>query len=229
VSTDTPNPDGLVVDGLSRRFGPRWVLIRATFAVPPGGSMLLLGPNGSGKTTLLRTLATALKPHAGTATFQGQALWEQRRELRRKVALLSHASRLYSDLSAAQNLSVWARMGGFQADIGALLERVGLADTGRRPAGAFSAGMKRRLALARAMLKEPELVLFDEPFSALDPQGRELVGEVLEGFRARGATLVLSTHHARIGARFCEQAMRLDGGRIVWRGPAAEARDEVPA
>lgn len=221
---------GLHIDQLSRRFGPRWVLVRVTVQVPPGGGLLLLGPNGSGKTTLLRCLATALKPHLGTATFDGQDLWAQRRELRSDIALLSHDNRLYDDLSARQNLTAWARMGAYDIDADALLERVGLQDTGLRPVRAFSAGMRRRLALARALIKRPRLVLFDEPFSALDPQGRALVHEVLAELQQGGATLVLSTHHAQLGATHCEQAVRLDGGQIVWRGTSAEAiaTAEVP-
>lgn len=224
-----PDRAGLVVDGLARRFGPRWVLARLSFEVPAGEALLLLGPNGSGKTTLLRCLATALKPHHGSVTLDGTDLWADRHTQRRHIALLSHASRLYADLSARENLAVWSSMGSYEADLDALLQRVGLPDVGRRPVRAFSAGMKRRLALARALLKQPRLVLFDEPFSALDPQGRELVAEILHELRGRGATLILSTHHPRIGARFCEHALRLDGGRIVWRGPADQATDEVTA
>lgn len=212
--------DSLVVEGLARRFGPRWVLARVSLTVPAGGAMLLVGPNGSGKTTLLRCLATALKPHAGGASFGGADLWAERHELRRKIALLSHATRLYDDLSARQNLDVWARMGGLRADLDALLERVGLPDSGPKPVRAFSAGMKRRLALARVLLKKPRLALFDEPFSALDPQGRELVGEVLQEIRGSGSTLVLSTHHHALGARYCDTAIRLEAGQVAWRGPA---------
>lgn len=223
----SPTPQGLSIVDLSRRFGPRWVLTRLTIDVPSGGALLLLGPNGSGKTTLLRCLATALKPHHGNAWLDGDALWDNRRSLRRDIALLSHASALYEDLSARQNLVVWQRMGGYDADLDALLERVGLADTGAKSVRAFSAGMRRRLALARAMLKKPRLVLFDEPFSALDPQGREVVGDVLNAFRAQGATLIVSTHHAALGARFCDDAIRLEAGRIAWRGPASEAQAAV--
>ncbi|MCB9662754.1 MAG: heme ABC exporter ATP-binding protein CcmA [Alphaproteobacteria bacterium] len=218
---------GLRAHELSRRFGNRWVLVRVDLEVPAGEGLLLLGPNGSGKTTLLRCLATALKPHHGTATFEGTDLWAARHALRDRIALLSHATRLYEDLSAAQNLSCWAAMGDYRPDVPALLHRVGLDGTGSKPVRAFSAGMRRRLALALALVKQPRLVLFDEPFSALDPQGREVVGGVLDELRGQGATLVLSTHHASLGARFCTRAVRLEAGRIAWTGPAAEARDVV--
>ena len=221
--TVVPANAGLSVRGLARRFGPRWVLQRVSLEVPAGGALMLVGPNGSGKTTLLRCLATALKPHDGVATFEGHDLWTERRELRDHIALLSHATALYDDLSARENMVVWARMGGMTADVDALLARVGLPDTGTRPARAFSAGMRRRLALARALLKSPRLVLFDEPFTALDPVGRDMLGSVLRDIRATGATLVLSTHHPEIAGAYCDTAARLEDGKIVWRGLPADA------
>jgi heme exporter protein A len=223
VSVPAPPASGLVVQGLSRRFGPRWVLARVGFEVRAGAGLLLLGHNGSGKTTLLRCLASALKPHDGTATFEGLRVWDDRRTLRSRIALLSHDSHLYDDLSARENLRAWARMGGYTADLDALLARVGLSDTGHRPARAFSAGMKRRLALARVLLKQPALVLLDEPFTSLDAAGRALMGEIVGELRARGITLVLSTHLPELGARYCDDALRLEAGRVVWRGTAAEA------
>jgi len=218
---------GLHVRDLSRRFGPRWVLARVHLRVDAGESLLLLGPNGSGKTTLLRCLAAALKPHHGEATFNGVPIWEGRRIHRRHAELLSHASRLYADLGAAQNLSVWAQMGGYEADVHALLQRVGLHEVGPRPVRTFSAGMKRRLALARALLKRPQLVLFDEPFSALDPQGRDLVGDILSELREGGSTLVLSTHHPALGARYAEQAVVLESGQVRWRGASHLAGSQL--
>lgn len=215
---------GLVVQDLSRRFGPRWVLVRVSVNVSPGEGLLLLGHNGSGKTTLLRCLATALRPHDGAATWDGTPLWDGRDAVRPQIAFLSHASRLYDDLSARQNLSAWASMGRLDpSGIDAALARVGLAGTGDRPSGAFSAGMKRRLALAMVLLKRPRLVLLDEPFTSLDVEGRALVHEIVDELRQGGATLVLSTHLAAEGARHCQQAIRLEAGKIVWRGAATDA------
>jgi heme exporter protein A len=216
--------DGLRVTDLSRRFGPRWVLARVSFAVGPGQGLMLLGANGSGKTTLLRCLGTALKPHGGGATWDGVDVWTERDQLRPAIALLSHATRLYDDLSATQNLRAWASMGGYDPGaIPALLDRVGLSATADRPAGAFSAGMRRRLALALALMKRPRLALFDEPFTSLDVEGRALVHDVLDELAASGATLIVSTHHPESGARHCARALRLGDGRVVWEGPAADA------
>lgn len=218
----------LHVRGLARRFGPRWVLKRVSVEVPSGTSLMLLGANGSGKTTLLRCLATALRPHEGGATLGGRDLWADRGELRERIVLYSHASALYEDLTARENLLVWARMGGHAVDVDALLERVGITtathgDLANRPVRAFSAGMRRRVALARALLKKPWLALFDEPFTALDPDGRTMMADVIRELRASGCTLVLSTHLPHIAAPLCDTAIRLDGGAVTWRGHPSHA------
>lgn len=213
----------LHVHDLSRRFGPRWVLVRVGFEVPAGQGLLLLGANGSGKTTLLRCLATALRPHHGEASWGGRSLWAERAELRPGIGLWSHTTCLYEDLSAHENLAVWARMGGLRADVSALIARVGLLGAADRPVRAYSAGMRRRLALARLLLKRPRLALLDEPFTNLDAEGMRLVADVLDELRAEGATLVLSTHTPELGRRHCERALRLEEGRVVWEGPSGEA------
>jgi len=189
--------------------------------------LLLVGANGSGKTTLLRTLATALKPHHGRATLGGLDLWTERHDVRPRIALLTHAPGLYADLTARENLRAWAAMGGLDADVDTLLRQVGLADAARRVVRTFSAGMVRRLALARILLKTPDLVLLDEPFSALDPEGRQVVADAVTDLRDRGATLVLSTHHAPYAAALCDQAIRLDAGQIVWRGAPTDPAASV--
>ncbi len=232
AATDAPSSppvSTLVVDDLSRRFGRRWALARVSLTVPAGGGLLLLGANGSGKTTLLRTLATALRPHRGSASLGGRDLWEDRRALRPRIALLTHAPGLYADLSAAENLRAWAAMGGHAVDAAARLAEVGLTDAADRVVRTFSAGMVRRLALARILLKSPDLVLLDEPFSALDPEGRAVVAKAAQAVRARGATLVLSTHHAPLAASLCDQAIRLHEGQIVWRGAPDDPQAAVPA
>src|SRR5688500_20051741 len=134
---------------------------------------MLLGHNGSGKSTLIRCLSTALRVHEGRIRFDGHDLWEDRAKLRSRIAVLGHQPALYDDLSASENLSVWAQLGGIQADVRGLLEQVGLDPDRRDPVRTFSAGMRRRVAIARMLLKQPELVLLDEPFTALDPGGRE--------------------------------------------------------
>ncbi len=215
--------EGLVARGVSRRFGARWALAGVDVDVPRGGGLMIVGANGCGKTTLLRCLATALPIHVGQVSYGGVDLWTHRRALRSQIALLTHATRLYTDLDAHDNLRVWARLAGVEVDVRTALERVGLPVDRKDPIRTFSAGMKRRLALARSLLGEPELVLFDEPFAALDPAGRDLVMERVLELRRGGATFVMATHMPSTAAAVCEQAIVLDSGRVKWRGPAVDA------
>lgn len=213
----------LHLDELSRRFGRRWAVARVSVDIPAGSGFAITGGNGSGKTTLLRCLSTALHPHYGHATLGGLDMWQQRDLVRPQVALLSHATRLYDDLSGAENLDVWARLGGFEVDVAAAMARVGLDWSRPEPVRAYSAGMRRRLALARALLKNPKLVLLDEPFASLDPEGREMVRSVIRDLRDVGTTVIVATHLPASAQQVCDRAIRLEAGQIVWRGPTAEA------
>jgi heme exporter protein A len=205
----------LIVDDLARRYGPRWVLSRVSFRLPAGGSCMVTGNNGSGKTTLLRCLATALKPHHGKILLGGRDLWRTRGTERARVAFLSHATRLYEDLDARGNLRTWARFGTDPVDIDGTLRRVGLNPANRDPARAFSAGMRRRLALGRVLIKRPALLLLDEPFTALDPQGRELLIDIVREIQRSGTTLVLATHLPDVSRRLCTLHLHMDDGRVV--------------
>ena len=220
---------GLVVDDLARRFGKRWAVARVSFSVPPATVMMLTGANGSGKTTLLRCLATALRPHHGEVRFNGVDTWTERSTARTDIGFLSHQSRLYTDLSAYDNLTVWARLGGRTANIPALLERVGLVVGRRDPVRTFSAGMKRRLSLARTLLGAPKLLLLDEPFSAFDPEGQDLVRSVVVDARNNGAIVVITTHVPHLAAEVCDIATHLNDGRVQWEGTVAERLEWQPS
>ena len=176
---------------------------------------MITGANGSGKTTLLRCVATALRPHHGQVLLDGRDLWRDRRELRPRIALLSHATRLYEDLDARGNLALWARLAGLPLDAPTLLAAVGLPADRREPVRTFSAGMRRRLALARVLLKRPDLLLLDEPFTALDPAGRALLIERVMALRAEGTTVLVATHVPQVAAALCERRLHMDDGRIV--------------
>ena len=188
---------------------------------------MLTGNNGSGKSTLLRCMATALKLHYGDIRIGGASLWANRHQLRRQIAYLSHQGALYDDLSGRDNLLTWARLGGFVPLVEPLLERVGLDASRHDPVKTYSAGMRRRLALARILIKRPKLVLFDEPYSALDPGGRDLVTEVANDLRNQGATLVLATHLPSSAVACCERRIHLESGLMVFNGDATA--DSVPA
>lgn len=206
---------GLVVDDLARRYGRRWAVARVSFAVAPGTACQITGPNGSGKSTLLRCAATAIQPHHGQIRLDGDSIWENRRTLRRDISFLSHDSRLYEDLSAGDNLRSWARLGGYSTSVDGLIERVGLDPQRTDPVRMFSAGMRRRLALAVALMKQPKLLLLDEPFAALDPIGRGLVVDVIRSICEQGAVVVMATHHPEEAAQACSQHVRLESGRKV--------------
>ncbi len=183
---------------------------------------MITGANGSGKSTLLRCLATALTVHQGRILLDGQELWANRDDLRARIGWLAHQLQLYEDLSPTQNLEILGRLSGASLDIAALLRRVGLDPDRRDPVRALSAGMRRRAAIARLLARDPDLVLLDEPFTALDPSGRALLLEVLHDLRARGASLILATHLPGTAAKVCNTAIHLDLGRIAWSGAAHE-------
>jgi heme exporter protein A len=210
---------GLAIDirDVSKRYGPRWALARLSYSVPVGRSLLLTGHNGSGKTTLLRLIATASFPTAGKLDVLGKDSRADRVAIRHQVALLSHASFLYEDLTAAQNLIVLGRLMGLESpekEAAALLDRVGLTDRTDNPVRQFSAGMRKRVAIARLLLKAPALALLDEPFGELDPKGIEQMEALIRELKARGTTLVLATHQIDQGLALTEARLHLENGRI---------------
>lgn len=176
---------------------------------------MVTGANGSGKTTLLRCVATALRPHHGHILWHDRDVWRERRELRPRIALLSHATRLYEDLDARGNLALWARLAGQPIDAPSLLRSVGLPPERREPVRTFSAGMRRRLALARVLLKRPDLLLLDEPFTALDPAGRALLIERVSELRTAGTTVLVATHVPQVAAALCERRLHMEDGRLI--------------
>ncbi len=212
---------------VSKRYGRRWALARLTHALPRGRSLLLTGHNGSGKTTLLRLLATAMRPTAGRLVVLGLDAVTERDEIRRRVALLSHASFHYEDLSAEQNLSLLARLVGEPdeaAAVTALLDRVGLSRRSDSPVRQFSAGMRKRLAIARLLMKRPQIALLDEPFGELDPAGIAQMEGIIRELKEAGTTLVLATHLVEQGLALCEERLHLSDGRKIRADADAGAR-----
>lgn len=167
----------------SRRLGGRWVLRDITLAVPGGTAVLLVGKNGAGKTTLLRLLAGLLRPTRGTVEAQS-------------VGLVAHDTLLYDALSARENLRFHARLHGIRDTdrVNRTLERVGLLDRADERTQTFSRGMLQRLAIARAMLHEPQLLLLDEPLSNLDDAGSRLVLDLVAQHVSRGGGVVIASH-----------------------------------
>ena len=187
--------------------------------------VLLQGPNGAGKSTLHRIVATALSPTSGGGQVLGFDLLDGREEIRRRTELIGHRTRLYDDLTALQNLRFAALLHGVEADRApAALEAVGLGRVARERVRGFSLGMRQRLALARAHLRSPELLLLDEPYAGLDRDAGELVDAMVAGARRQGRTVLVVTHDAaRAGLADRVELMR--AGRL--RNPAAA--DALPA
>ncbi len=209
-------PAALEIDDVSKRFGTRWAVARLSYSLPAGRSLLLTGHNGSGKTTLLRMIATATFPTAGALRVFGQETRKHRNALRHDVALVSHASYLYEDLTAAANLTLLAEFLGvddMKPRVASLLDRVGLSARATSPVRQFSAGMRKRLAIARLLLKAPKLALFDEPFGELDPAGIVWMESLLRDLKAGGTTVVLATHLVEQGQSLTDERLHLVEGR----------------
>lgn len=204
------------IDRLGRRYGSRWALSNVSVRIRDASVVMVAGPNGSGKSTLFRILATAIRPHSGTATIDGWDLDRHRDDIRRSVALLTHASYLYEPLTGLENLRVSAdHLGRSRDALMPLLERVGLAARANDPVSAYSAGMRKRLSFARVLLQEPRVVMLDEPYGQLDPEGFILVDEVVRELRQRGATVLMATHQLERGTKLADSMLFLEAGRVV--------------
>jgi heme exporter protein A len=214
-------PPAVATQELARLFGRSAALAGVSLRVEAGATVALLGPNGAGKTTLLRILATTLRPSFGTALVDGVNVAERPDLVRGRMAYLSHATALYDDLTAAENLRFAAAMRALPdpaAAVGAALGRVDLtADADRRVRG-FSAGMRNRLALGRLLLGSPSVVLLDEPHATLDADGMALVDELIAGWKAAGTTVLVASHQADRVTRLADGWARLDGGLLVQTG-----------
>ena len=203
------------VNKLIKRFGLKAVLRGLDFEVQPGEFVALLGPNGAGKTTFLRILATLSRPSMGDVKVAGYHLPHQVAHVRACLGVVSHMPLLYEDLTAEENLRFYARMYGItkkEERITEVLGMVGLETRRRDLVRTFSRGMQQRLAIGRAVLHDPEVMLFDEPYTGLDQDASFMLDEVLRSVAAQGRTVVMTSHDL---ARAEELATRFD---ILSRG-----------
>ncbi len=205
-------------NGLSKSFGGRPACRDVSFSVERGEVFGLLGPNGAGKTTTLRMLAGLFAPDAGTASVAGFPIAPGRPggpELRARVGLLTEQPGFYDRLTARENLTYFARLQGASAAlVQPLLERFALAAHAGRPFAELSRGMKQKLAIARALVHEPEVIFLDEPTVGLDPEATREVRSVIEELAAERRTIVLCTHHLEEVERLCSRAAFI-AGRLV--------------
>ena len=189
--------------------------------VEPGEIVLVRGPNGAGKTTLLRLCAGLVRPEAGTVEVLGHDLVHERRSVRRRVALLGHATGLYDDLTVVQNVHFWARAAGLSAEeapdrVGVAMVRLGVAERlFGQPVHTLSAGQRRRASLAALVVRRPELWLLDEPHAGLDQAGRDVVDVLIGDAVASGATVLVSSHELDRVAVLGPRVVTIAGGVVV--------------
>ena len=214
-SLTSSEPQAIELRGLVRRFGERIVLRDVSASVPAGATLAVLGRNGAGKSTLLRILATLLRPHAGEVQVLGEALPRRGFAVRGRLGFLAHDPLLYRDLSGRENLAYHARLHGVAAGrVEEVLEAVGMRERADEPVRLLSRGMVQRLAVCRAVLHRPSLLLLDEPLANLDPAVVELVAPLIG--RGSGATRVLTSHDPQAALAEADLVLGLEGGRAAF-------------
>ena len=239
----------LRLEGLGRRFGDFWAVRDLSLEVAPGEVLGLLGPNGAGKTTTVRLLAALIEPSEGRAWVDGLEVREAPDEIRRRIGILTESPGLYDKLSAERNLDYFGRLYRLPEVVrGQRIERwmrlLGIWERRAEPAGTFSKGMRQKLAIARALLHEPQVLFLDEPTAGLDPEAAFIVREAIEALSHEGRTIVLCTHNLDEADRLSDRIaflrtslLRLDspsrlrgslgGGRISIRLGGAAPPDMV--
>jgi heme exporter protein A len=201
----------ILASSLTQRYGSELALDAVDLAVDSGEHLAVLGENGAGKTTLLRILATAARPTSGSLEIFGLNAMIERRRLRARIGFVAHAPGLYPALSASENLEFYRTLQGVdRGRVAEVLDLVGLAEVARRPAGKLSRGEQQRLAIGRAMLHDPKVLVLDEPDASLDSGGADLLARVM-----RGRTAVMATHDHALANRLCQRTLELRHGRVV--------------
>ena len=221
MTTEPAAQPAVFASGVTKTFGPNMALRNVDVELAWGQSLALLGHNGAGKSTLLRILATLTQPDAGTVHVAGYDGRQRPAQVRAAIGFLGHQTFLYKELSPRENLRFYAqlyRVSDGEGRITRLLEEVGATQWQDRRVGALSNGMQKRVALARALLHRPRLLVLDEPETGLDQQGQALLAHVIGEAVGSGASVVMTTHNAEWGLRVAQQAAVLKEGRIALRG-----------
>ncbi|MFU8837165.1 MAG: ATP-binding cassette domain-containing protein [Thiohalomonadaceae bacterium] len=206
--------------GLRKYYGALTVVDNIDFAVQPGECFGLLGPNGAGKTTTLKMLLGMVSPDGGELEVMGHPIPEAARHMRERLGVVAQQDNLDPDFTVVENLRTYADYFGiqgteFEQRLGGLLEFATLAHKADARIDALSGGMKRRLALARALVNDPQLVILDEPSTGLDPQARQLIWQRLRTLLQQGRSLILTTHYMDEAQRLCDRLAIMDHGRIL--------------
>jgi heme exporter protein A len=214
-------PPAIEIAGLARRHGERLALSGVSLAVPAGASLAVFGANGAGKSTLLRVLASLLRPHAGTVRVLGEELPGRAWKVRGRVGFAGHEPLLYRALSGRENLTYHARLHRVALErVEEVLEQSGMRARAADPVRTLSRGMVQRLAVCRAVLHDPAVLLLDEPRANLDPAGAESLAPLLAG-----RTRVLTSHDPARGLAGADLALGLRRGKMAWLAPAADVSE----
>ncbi|WP_058556716.1 ATP-binding cassette domain-containing protein [Thiohalocapsa sp. ML1] len=214
-------------DGLVKRYGGFTAVAGVSFDIPAGCCFGVLGPNGAGKTTTLRMILGMTPMTAGSLSVFGLGMPADGRAIRRRIGVVPQADNLDPDFRVDENLEVHASYFGIdaataRARVPELLAFANLTDRRHAKTDTLSGGMKRRLTIARALINAPDLVMLDEPTTGLDPQARHVIWSRLAALKARGTTLLLTTHYMEEAERLCDELVIMDQGRILDRGTPRE-------
>jgi ABC-2 type transport system ATP-binding protein len=222
----------ILANGLRKRYGDKEALRGFDLAVAEGAVCGLLGPNGAGKTTAVRILTTLLRHDGGRASVAGFDVARQPAEVRRRIGLVGQHAAVDEILSGRQNLVMFGRLYHLDAGIARrradeLLAQFGLADTGSKPVGTYSGGMRRRLDLAASLILAPPVLFLDEPTAGLDPRGRAEVWQAVRRLVADGTTVLLTTQYLDEADQLADRISLIDGGRVVAEGTPDELKSRL--
>ncbi|MEU1006392.1 ATP-binding cassette domain-containing protein [Streptomyces tibetensis] len=222
----------ITVEGAEKTYGDKKALNGLDLTVARGTVHGVLGPNGAGKTTLVRVLSTLLRPDAGRIEVAGHDVVREAYAVRLRIGLLGQHAALDEELGGRQNLELFGRLhhlGARRARARAdeLLERFGLADTGRKAVRQYSGGMRRRLDLAASLITEPEVLFLDEPTTGLDPRGRAEVWSSVRSLVGGGTTVLLTTQYLEEADQLADRISVVDAGRVIAEGTADELKAET--
>lgn len=217
------------ISDLVKRFGRKKALDGVSIKIYQGDFLTLFGPNGAGKTTLLKTISTIVKPTSGRIYFNSKEVTDDSIFLREQIGLVSHNPLLYDDLTSYENLMFFARMYGVenaQEKVEELLSKVGLYHRKDDVVRTFSRGMIQRLAIARALIHDPPILLLDEPYTGLDIQAMKILDGLLNELKDGKRTFIMTSHDIAKGFEHASRVAILSSGRIVFDKPKDETDEE---
>ncbi|MFK4760004.1 ABC transporter ATP-binding protein [Microbacterium sp. ZW T5_45] len=232
MSDQTAAPPVLALRGLRKHFGQTIAVDDLSLDVPPGTMLGLLGPNGAGKTTTLAMTTGLLRPDAGSAWILGADVWQNPAAAKARMGVLPDGIRMLDRLSGSELLRYSGLLRGMaEADVvsrsGELLDALGLADAGDTLVVDYSAGMRKKIGLACALIHAPRLLILDEPLEAVDPVSGETIRQILRAFVAGGGTVVLSSHVMELVESLCDRVAVMAEGRLLAHGTLDEVRGGV--